>query len=59
MNSHGCSHPTGKGNVTAAPREFEGTLYAGHESFKWLLAVIAHVLSVQVSLNITFKSKQG
>eukprot|EP00775_Hariotina_reticulata_P013032 gene13032-13161_t len=37
----------GKGSVAAPPREFDGTLYAGHESFQWLLAVISHVLSIQ------------
>lgn len=29
-------------------RELDGKLYAGHETFDWLLAVISHVMAAEV-----------
>lgn len=44
-----CLHQiAGKG--TAVLRELEGKLYAGHETFDWLLAVISYTISAEVCL---------
>lgn len=39
---------TGKEVVTTS-RELDGKLYAGHETFEWLLAVITYVMAAEVS----------
>lgn len=36
------------GKALAGSRELEGKLYAGHETFNWLLAVISYVMSAEV-----------
>ncbi len=38
----------GKGGGMVVTRELEGKLYAGHESFEWLLSVITFVMSAEV-----------
>lgn len=38
--------PAGKEAV--ASRELDGKLYAGHETFEWLLAVISYVMAAEV-----------
>jgi hypothetical protein len=43
-----CCVTGGKAAAPVASRELEGKLYAGHESFEWLLAVISHVMCAEV-----------
>jgi hypothetical protein len=38
--------PAGKG--AAVLRELEGKLYAGHETFDWLLSIVSYILSAEV-----------
>jgi hypothetical protein len=38
--------PAGKG--AAVSRELEGKLYAGHETFDWLLSIISYIISAEV-----------
>lgn len=38
--------PAGKEAVTS--RELDGKLYAGHETFEWLLAVISYIMAAEV-----------
>lgn len=40
------SCPVGKEAVLY--RELDGKLYAGHETFEWLLAVISYVMAAEV-----------
>jgi hypothetical protein len=40
------SMPAGKEAATS--RELDGKLYAGHETFEWLLAVISYVMAAEV-----------
>jgi hypothetical protein len=42
-------HDAGKEVVTS--RELDGKLYAGHETFEWLLAVISYVMAAEVGLS--------
>jgi hypothetical protein len=36
------------GKELPVSRELDGKLYAGHETFDWLLAVISHVIAAEV-----------
>lgn len=40
----------GAGKEVLTSRELDGKLYAGHETFDWLLAVISYVLAAEVCL---------
>lgn len=41
------------GKGVAVSRELEGKLYAGHETFEWLLAVVSYVMSAEVRIKTT------